>query len=52
MTQESLSILLGMNRATLVRALRELKACGAIRRFTKNRLEIADFELLRKLAKS
>lgn len=49
MTQEALAMLLGMNRATLVRALHELKKCGAVRKFTRHALEIADLELLRKL---
>ena len=50
MTQEGLATLLGMHRATLVRALHELRRQGALLRFTKRRVEIGDVELLKKLA--
>ena len=50
MTQEDLATLLGMHRATLVRALRELRRQGALLRFTKHRVEIGDMELLHQLA--
>ena len=50
MTQEDLAALLGMHRATLVRALRELRRQGALLRFTKHRVEIGDMELLHQLA--
>lgn len=36
----------------LVRALQELKARGALLRFTKRREEIGDLEMLKKLARS
>lgn len=52
MTQEDLAVLLGMHRATLVRALHELKERGALLRFTKRRVEIGDAELLRQLARA
>lgn len=52
MTQEDLAVLLGMHRATLVRALRELRQQGALLRFTKRRVEIGDAELLKRLART
>lgn len=50
MTQEAMAALLGMNRATLVRSLHELRKCGAIKRCTKHMLEIGDIEALREFA--
>ncbi|MBD5646937.1 MAG: Crp/Fnr family transcriptional regulator [Desulfovibrio sp.] len=50
MTQEDLATLLGMHRATLVRALHELRRQGALLRFTKRRVEIGDMEILKRLA--
>lgn len=50
MTQEAMAALLGMNRATMVRSLRELKQKGAILCSTKHILKISDLELLRKLS--
>ena len=50
MTQEELAIFLGMHRATLVRALRVLRGCGALLQLTKNRLRIRDLALLQKIA--
>lgn len=50
MTQDELAILLGIHRATLVRALHELRLCGALLRFTKHRLHIGDMTLLQELA--
>ena len=50
MTQEELAIFLGMHRATLVRALRVLRGCGALLQLTKNRLRIGDLALLQKIA--
>lgn len=50
LTQEDLALLLGMHRGTVVRALHELRECGAIRKFSKHCLEIGDVELLRQIA--
>ena len=50
MTQEELAIFLGIHRATLVRALRSLRECGALLQLTKNRLRIGDLALLQKIA--
>ena len=50
MTQEELAVFLGIHRATLVRALRVLRGCGALLQLTKNRLRIGDLALLQKIA--
>ena len=50
MTQESMATLLGIDRATLVRALRILREKGAIGRSTKHSLEILNLDLLRSLS--
>lgn len=52
LTQEALAILLGMNRATIVRALKDLKDSGALLKFTKHKLILGDIDLLKKLAGS
>ena len=50
MTQESIAALLGMNRATLVRALHQLKEAGAIKEATLHMLEIGNLETLKKIS--
>lgn len=52
MTQEAMAALLGMNRATLVRSLHELRKRGAIKRCTKHMLEIGDMNILREFAEN
>lgn len=51
LTQDELATFLGLHRATVVRALGELRRKGAIVRFTKRQMRIGDMELLRSLAR-
>lgn len=52
MSQEAMATLLGMNRATLVRSLHELRKNGAIKRCAKHALEIGDLDVLQGFAKN
>lgn len=48
-TQNDIAKLLGIHRVTVTKAVKRLKELGIIRRFTKNELDIADFQGLCRL---
>jgi len=48
-TQNDIAKLLGIHRVTVTKAVRRLKELGILRRFTKNELDIADFQGLCRL---
>lgn len=50
LSQQDVARTLGMHRASVVRAIADLRKLGAIRQFTKRSLEIGNLELLCKLA--
>jgi len=48
-TQNDIAKLLGIHRVTVTKAVKRLKDLGIIRHFTKNELDIADFQGLCRL---
>lgn len=51
LTQYDIATLLGVHRASVVRALAELRRTGAVLKFTKHDIRIGDINILRQLAR-